>query len=154
MLTEQARKKYQDHELYWSANLMVELENKRQGTTLVWAIECMKALVENVASPAQEQLMSWLAELSALSKSGADGSTLIERGQQIWHAQRDLLHTATAHLYAALAYLSQQDISWYRRSLVSAMDVMGEHEFYRQTAAAIPLALFEKFLESPGHGEQ
>jgi CII-binding regulator of phage lambda lysogenization HflD len=148
MILEEAKKKYLEGQPYWAADLMVELENKQEGKSLEWAVECMTALVENTSSPNQAQLLTWLSDLLLQSKEDSvEQSALRELSDRIWHDQRDLFHTAIAHLYAALAHLFEKNISRYRTSLVWAMDVMGGHDYYRRTSVAMPLALFENLTK-------
>jgi hypothetical protein len=147
---DEARRKYQAGELYWAADLMVELEKKQQGKTLAWAIECVKTLVENASPPNKAQFLTWLNDLLSISKADtADGTELMNASQRIWHEQRDVFHTTIAHLYAALAYLSQDNIREYRRSLVTTTDVMGNHEYYRKSSMAEPLTLFLEIINQP-----
>jgi hypothetical protein len=148
MIIEHTRKQYLENEPYWAANLMVELEKKERGKTMDWAIDSMMALVRNTAPSDQAQLLTWLSDLSSLCKDViADSSSLREESQRIWHEKRDIFHTAIAHLYAALAYLWEQNISCYRTSVVTAMRVMGDHEYYRWTSLAVPLTLFENITK-------
>jgi len=141
-LIHDARMKHAEHQLYWAADLMVELEEESPGQALHWAIECMEALVYNSRPTEQETLIQLLTYLSRASKRHADSPSLLNKAQEIWHKERDLLHTAVAHLYAALGYWSQKDIPWYRRSVVCALDVMGDCDFYRASGIAIPIELF------------
>ena len=148
MLTQHALKQYHAHDLYWSADLVVALEEVRTGLALEWATECARSLVAHAAPPeSKEMLLSRLVELSQ-SKT-ADGASLLEKSNQVWHEERDFIHTAIAHLYAALAYLLQSNSPWYRLSVIRAVNLMGDHEYYRQTSLAIPLALFEQFMPKP-----
>jgi hypothetical protein len=146
MLTEQALELYHDHDPHWSADLVVALERVRPGLALEWATECAKALVDNVTlSGEKKKQLNWLDEL-AHSKTATDWSSLMDKSNQIWHEERDLIHTAIAHLYAALAHLLQNNSPRYRMFVMWAVNVMGDHDFYRQTSLAIPLALFERFV--------
>jgi hypothetical protein len=145
MLTQQALEQYHAHDVYWPADLMVALENVRLGLALEWAAECIKSLVVQAAPPeTKERLLNWLAGVTRTSGT-ADGSDLMEEARRVWHEERDIIHTAISHLYAARAYLLQGNNSSYRLSVIRAAYVMGDHDYYRQTALAIPLALFEQF---------
>jgi hypothetical protein len=108
----------------------------------------MKSLLDNTELPGKGRLQNWVDELNQAT-SVPDASHLMERGQQIWHVERDLPHTALAQLYAALAYRAQGDSGLYRLSLIRALNLMGDHEFYRDTSVAIPLALFEQLTAEP-----
>jgi hypothetical protein len=103
----------------------------------------MKGLLDNTESPGKGQLQSWLGELGQAA-AVPDAAHLMARGQEIWHVERDFPHTAMAQLYAALAYRAQGDSGTYRLSVIRALNLMGDHEFYRDTSIAIPLALFEQ----------
>ena len=144
MLVKQVQEAFQAGDIYWPADLMVELERKQPGLTLDWAIACVQALLDNAPARDKEQQLKWLAELSSAKRS-PDCSALKEKGLQIWHTERDINHTAISHLYAALYHYAKGDDRAYRGSVISALCVAGGHPFYRQTAVAIPLALFEKF---------
>jgi hypothetical protein len=146
MLREEVEQQYMNRDPCWSADLMVELENKRLGMALDWAIDSLKALVENTLPSYQQEALKWLTELASMPENPSRSSDLMEKCQQIWSKERDIIHTAIAHLYAAAAILAERNISMYRRSLVSAMNVMGDHDFYRRTSVAIPLTLFDKFM--------
>jgi hypothetical protein len=149
MLTQQALKQYDAHDLHWSADLVAAMEGIRPGMALEWATECARSLVAHAAPPeSKEKLLNWLDELLK-SKSIADGSNLLEKSNVIWHEERDFIHTAIAHLYAALAHLLQNNNARYRTFIIWAVNVMGDHEYYRQTSLAVPLALFEQFVAKP-----
>lgn len=144
MLTEKVKQQYMNYDPCWAADLMVELEKKRLGLTLDWAIDSVKALVENVLPSYQREALKWLNELASMPEDLSLCPDLMKTSQHIWHKERDIAHTAIAHLYAAAARLAERNIPQYRRSIVSAMNVLGDHEFYRQTSIAIPLTLFDK----------
>ncbi len=146
MLTQQALEQYNAQDLYWPADLMVALENVRLGLALEWATECIKSLVVQAAPPeSKERLLNWL---TGVTRTGGmtDGSDLMEEGRRVWHEERDVIHTAISHLYAARAYLQQSNNPSYRTSVIRAAYVMGDHDYYRRTSLAIPLALFEQFV--------
>jgi hypothetical protein len=148
MLTQQVLEQYHAHDLYWSADLVVALEKVRPGLALDWATECARSLVAHAApAESREKLSNWVDELPQL-RSTADAPSLLEKSNLVWHEERDFIHTAIAHLYVALAHLLQDNTPWYRLSVIRAANLMGDHEYYRQTSLVIPLALFEKFLAS------
>jgi hypothetical protein len=103
----------------------------------------MKSLLDNTQLPGKGQLQIWVGELNKAT-SAPDAAQLMARGQEIWHVERDFPHTALAQLYAALAYRTQGDRGSYRLALIRALNLMGGHQFYRDTSVAIPLALFEQ----------
>jgi hypothetical protein len=120
------------------------------------------ALVELADSPSAEDLLATCNEFGISTERVPDGgnsSEPLSRGDTATTHMNGKeeepiggLQTLTqtfVHLYAALAYLSEQNVSWYRRSLVSALDVMGDHDYCRQTSVATPLALFERFIAEP-----
>jgi hypothetical protein len=145
MLTQRALEQYRAQDVYWPADLMVALENVRLGLAFEWAAECVKSLVVQAAPPeSKERLLNWLAGVHRTNAT-ADGSDLMEEGRRVWHEKRDTIHTAISHLYAARAYLQQSNDSSYRLSVIRAAYVLGDHDYYRQTALAIPLTLFEQF---------
>lgn len=146
MLTKQIQEAFEAGDLYWPADLMVELEKKHPGLTLDWAIECMKALLENASPADKEKLLRWLSALSSATVNPIVAE-LHDKSLAIWHEKRDQFHTAISHLYAALFYLAEGDDRQYRTTVLMALGVMGDHPFYRQTSVAIPLALFEQFME-------
>jgi hypothetical protein len=148
MLVKQVQEAYQAGELYWPADLMVELEKTRPGRTLEWATECMKRLLENAPPVDKEKQLRWLSELSS-ARASPVVAQLRAKSLEIWHERRDQCHTAISHLYAALVYLVGGDDRQYRTTVIDALCVMGDHPFYRQTSVAIPLALFEQFLAKP-----
>jgi len=148
MLVKQVQEAFQAGDLYWPADLMVELEKKRPGRTLDWAIECMKALLENAPPVDKEKQVRWLSELSS-ARVNPIVAELRDKSLAIWHEQRDQFHTAISHLYAALVYFAERNDRSYRTTVIDALCVMGDHPFYRQTSAAIPLALFEQFMAKP-----
>jgi hypothetical protein len=148
MLVKQVQEAYQAGELYWPADLMVELEKRRPGRTLEWAIECMKALLENDPPVDKEKQLRWLSELSS-ARPNPVVAELRDKSLEIWHEKRDQFHTAISHLYAALVYLAWGEDRQYRTTVLMALRVMGDHPFYRQTSVAIPLALFEQFVAKP-----
>jgi hypothetical protein len=150
MPAEQAQNAYLADDLYWSADLVAKLENRRTGMALDWAIECLIALLENTAPSDQQQQLELLTDLS-LSKHTADSSFLMTKSQQIWYEKKDLSHVALAHLYVARAYLLQSDSRMYRTSVITALRIMGNHEFYRQTSVAVPLSLFKRFESEAIH---
>ncbi len=145
MLVKQVQKAYQAGDLYWPADLMVELEMRRPGRTLDWAIECMKALLENAPPVDKEKQLRWLSELSS-ARANPIVAELRDKSLAIWHEKRDQFHTAISHLYAALVYLAGGDDRQYRTTVLMALRVMGDHPFYHQTLVAIPLTLFEQFM--------
>ncbi len=150
MLTDHALEQYRDNDLHWSADLVVALENVRLGLALEWAIECAKSLVTHAGAPeSKERLLRWLEELSQ-AETLSNGSALLKQSDTIWHDSRDLIHTTIAHLYAALAHLRQGNTPRYRTFVIWALNVMGDHEYFRQTSLATPLTLFEQFLAKHG----
>jgi hypothetical protein len=149
MLTQQALERYHAHKLHWSAKLVSALENVQPSLALDWAIECARSLVIQAApQDSREKLLRWLDDLSQ-AKVPAEESNVMEKARSIWYEERNIIGTAISHLYAALAYLLRGDVGWYRTSVIWAMDIMGDHEYYRQTSLAIPLALFERFMSKP-----
>ena len=145
MLIQQVMEQYHAQHPYWPADLMVVLENVRLGLTLEWVAECIKSLVVQAAPPeSKESLLNWLARVTR-TRDMADGSDLMDEARRVWHEKRDIFHTAISHLYAARAYLQQSNNSSYRSSVIRAANIIGDHDYYRQTALAIPLALFEQF---------
>jgi hypothetical protein len=145
MLVKQIQEAFQAGELYWPADVMVELEKVHPGRTLEWAIECMRALLEKAPPADRENQLRWLSELSSATANPALAE-LHDKSLVIWHEKRDQFHTAISHLYAALFYFAQGNDRSYRTSVIDALCVMGDHDFYRQTSVAIPLALFENFM--------
>jgi len=148
IITEKALEQYRAHDPHWSAELMAALEDLRSGLSLEWGIECAKSLVSH-AAPLETRgtLLTWLNQLLEF-KQTANALTLLEKSEVIWHEQRDYLHTAIAHLYAGVAFFLQSNTARYRTLVIWALNVMGDHEFYRQTSVAIPIALFEKFASA------
>jgi hypothetical protein len=65
---EDVRKRYLRGELYWAADLMVELEERQRGKTPDWAIECIRALIEKTAPPNELHLLTWLSDLASCIK--------------------------------------------------------------------------------------
>jgi hypothetical protein len=152
MLTQRVLEQYHAHDLYWSADLVVALEEVRLGLALDWATECARSLVSHAApAESKEQLSNWVVDLARLRRT-LDSSVLWEKSNLVWHEERDFLHTAVAHLYAASAHLLEDNVPWYRLSVIRAANVMGDHDYYRQTSLAIPLALYEKLLTSSAAG--
>lgn len=145
MHVDQARAGHQAHDPYWSADLIAGLEDRCPGRAFDWAVECMKGLLDGVESPDNDKLERWLGELNE-AEAAPDAAHLMARGQEIWHEERDFSHTALAQLYAALSYRALGESGSYRLSLIRALNLMGDHEFYRGTAIAIPLALFEQVV--------
>jgi hypothetical protein len=122
---------------------MVALEDIKEGTSLEWAIGSMRGLLENTSPPGKAKYMLWLDELEA-AKSHSSVSGLREKSLRIWHEERSITNTALSHLYAALVYLMERNTRAYRTTIIDALCVMGENEYFRATGVQIPLTLFER----------
>lgn len=149
MLIDEVLAEYRADRPHWSASLVADLEIRSPGRAFDWGVACMKSLLESISTVGRDKLLGWLAELADAGKASV-GSDILGQGQRIWHAQRDIPHTALSHLYAALAYRSEGNSVAYRTSLIRAVRVMGDHEFYRRTEVATPLALYAEFAAKTG----
>jgi hypothetical protein len=158
------------YEPCWCTDLVPALEDLRPGLALEWATACARALVAQAAPPeCKEKLLSSLDELAQCGNPAAL-SDLMQKHHALWHGhpcpspsqamllhgfpqsyrtaseQLSLMESAISSLSSALSDLLNNHGRRYRMLVTRAVDVMGEHPFYRQSSLAIPLDLFEKFM--------
>src|ERR1700722_11327869 len=147
-IIDQTQQNYISGDTYWAADLMVQLENDRQGKSLLWAIECVQAVVRTAIHDdliENKKLLGYLADLSLQANADPNLQWLKERSLQIWYELRDIYHTAIAHLYDALAFLTEQNFSRYRGSVVAALYVIGDDKDVLRTRAEGMLAIYQLF---------
>jgi hypothetical protein len=143
MLTDSARAAHEVNDCYWAGNLIATLEGKEKGRAYSWAFQSLWYLLDNAGDPVSEQLLHHLSGVADLQIDFRDRD-LLEEADRIWHEERDPLHTAIAHLFAALAHYKAGNQGRYRASLNRVCSVMGNHEFYRERGIDFPLTLFQQ----------
>lgn len=142
MLAESATAGFLQGEPYWPAKLVVDLERRSPGRAFEWGAGCMKALLENIETAGKSKLLDWLSSLTdpALSPTAEQAAMQSDR---IWREMRDIPHAALSHLYAAQAFRIRGDDRAYRTTLVSAVRILGRHEFYQDAGPALAVSLYK-----------
>ncbi len=140
-----ARNKYLTGDVYWAADLMFQLESQMQGKSLLWAIACVKSVIETAGLDRTPDLLRYLNELTSQVNAEPHPEWLRERGTQIWNEPRDIYLTAISHLYGALMFLTEQNVSRYRGTILSALFVIGSDETTRRNGGATLFAIYESF---------
>lgn len=146
MLTDSARSAHKVDDYYWAGNLVAALESKEKGRAYAWAFQSLRHLLEHAADPVREQLLHQMSGVADLRIELRDRD-LLKEADQIWHEDRDPLHTAIAHLFAALAHYKAENQAKYRASLNRACYVMGNHQFFREGGIEFSLTLFQQLME-------
>ncbi len=145
MRIDDARNKYLTGDAHWAGDLMFQLENQLKGKSLLWAIECVKSVIETAGVEKTPDLLRYLNELASQVNAEPNPEWLREKSERIWYEERDIYHTAISHLYAALMSLAEQNVRRYRGSIVSALSVIGNDETTRRSGGATLLAIYESF---------
>ena len=119
-----ARNKYLTGDVYWAADLMFQLENQMQGKSLLWAIECVKSVIETAGLEKTPDLLRYLNELASQVNAKPNPEWLREKGTQIWNEPRDIYLTAISHLYGLYVF-SRTEVCRYRGTIISALMLSG-----------------------------
>lgn len=148
MLAAIAQDEFLKNKLYWPAPLVMALEEAAVGKGLKWVIVCTKDLLETRLPPGAAQLLHWLSPLYQFPAEFQDGSTLMSRSKEIWEDdQCDLFHRSLAHMFVAANWYRDCNLVKYRTYAVSALRILGQCDYLRETWIQKPLALFEKLME-------
>ena len=124
-LIQSARTKHVDKDPYWAADLMFELETRKEGLSINWLVEALRRCITSCAEPDQTQLCNWLNEIQSL-RNGTNPELILDKGQEIWQCKRDEFHTAVGHLFGAIAHKVAGDDRAYRTSIIRVARVLGD----------------------------
>lgn len=152
-MIQDARLKFDSGDPYWAADLMVKLEEHRRGRSLEWLLHCIRELLSHIPDEDRPECELLCNEFALLIKQAPAPTEVFAKGQSIWCAKRDILHTALGHLFAALAYYLSNDDRGYRTTIVRVARIIGGHQLYRNEHVETPLRLFELTLKAPSSFE-
>lgn len=140
---EKAKRLYEEHSDFWSAELIGELENRLRGLAFQWANDCFIRFCGEIPDK-YAHLQDTAAELA---QETVDTDALMTTAKSIEHNRDDSVCLALAHLFMARICLVTQD-RHYRNHVIHTMRLLGDHDLFRQSALSFPLRRAEELLSA------